>query len=372
MNKKIKICFFSPASYPFFNNDNKSIHGGAEFQIFLLARYISKNPLFKVTFIVGDYGQKEKENFENIHLLKTFKLSVKESFISKVINAFRLFFIYNKIKPDILITTSANSITGLTAFYKSLYKKKLIYRTASDIDVNKQWIKTHIITGKLFQYGMENADIVTVQSKKQQVWAQKYHHIKAVLLKNAFPVKPFQNQEKKFILWVSRFAPMKNPELFLNLAQEIPKEKFVMICPYNPTDYKKWKILKNKIQNIPNLTFIEKVPFSEIQDYFNQSKLFVNTSDFEGFPNTFLQAAQGKTPIISLNVNPDNFIDEYNCGIFCHNDFKQLVEQTKKLLQNPDKIDLKGKNAYRYLKENHDINKIGKQLENIIYQTVSV
>ena len=366
MSKTIKICFFSPASYPFFNPENKNIHGGAEFQMFLLAGYLAKNSLFKITFIVGDYGQKEKENFENIHLLKAFNLSIKESFFSKVIKAFRLFFIYKKIKPDILVNTTANSITGLAAFYKNLYKKKLIYRTASDINVNKQWIKSHIITGKFFQYGIENADVVTVQSKKQQIWVQKYHYIKAVLLKNAFPVKPFQNQEKKFVLWVSRFAPMKNPELFLKLAQEIPEEKFVMICPYNPSDYKKWKVLKNKAQNISNLTFIEKVPFAEIQAYFNQAKLFVNTSDYEGFPNTFLQAAQAQTPIISLSVNPDNFIDEYNCGIFCYNDFKQLVEQTKKLLQNPDEINLKGKNAYRYLKENHDINKIGKRFEELI------
>ncbi len=158
--------------------------------------------------------------------------------------------------------------------------------------------------------------------------------------------------------------------MLLELALNLKSEHFTMICPYNKKDKVEWEKLKQKANDIGNITFIEKVPFNEIQDYFNKAKLFVNTSDYEGFPNTFLQSAQAKTPIVSLNVNPDNFITEKECGIFADGDFNKMVEETKKLLQNEFKLENKGENCLNYLKKNHDITIVVKQLEQIINKTI--
>ncbi len=167
-------------------------------------------------------------------------------------------------------------------------------------------------------------------------------------------------------MWVGRYAGLKKPEIFIDLAGKIKTEKFIMICPYKKEDFERWKKLKAEAEKISNLIFMEKIPFNKIQDYFYAAKLFVNTSDFEGFPNTFLQAAQAKTPIISLNVNPDNFISEYNCGIFCENNFEKMFQNTKELLQNKEELKIKGENIFNYLKQNHDIKVINKHLEKII------
>ncbi|MCF6240448.1 MAG: glycosyltransferase family 4 protein [Bacteroidales bacterium] len=371
INKKIHICFFSPASYPFFYSDSQAIHGGAEFQMYLLATELAKNKNFSISFILGNYGQKNRYCYKkNIQLIKGFKLTTHENLWSKFIKALRLFFLYYKIKPDVIITTNAGSVVGLTAFYTKLSGKKYIYRSSSSIDVDGSWINSHKLMGKIYSWGLKNTSLVLSQNAEHCHLLIKNHSIKTNILKNGFVIETTHAQNKKYILWVSRYVEMKNPHLFLQLAKQIPNEKFVMICPYNPSDYKKWKELKNEADKILNLTFIEKVDFRKIQTYFNQAKIFVNTSDYEGFPNTFLQAAQGLTPIVSLNVNPDNFINEYQCGIFCNNGFSKLIEETKKILQDSDKIKQMGKNAYRYLKENHDINIIGKQMEEIIYNLV--
>ena len=185
-------------------------------------------------------------------------------------------------------------------------------------------------------------------------------------IKNIFSVKNYTNTGKEFILWVSRYNKIKRPELFLQLSKYFPDKQFVMICPYIFPDKEKWELIQKEANEIPNLHFIEKVSFNKIQDYFNKAALFVNTSDYEGFPNTFLQAAQGKTPIISLNVNPDNFITEYNCGIFAEGKFEKLLSETEKLLQNETGLKTKGENIFNYLKENHNIKIIGKQLKQMI------
>ena len=258
-------------------------------------------------------------------------------------------------------------MVGIAAFYAKLFGKKHLHRTAHLIDVNSSWIENNGIAGKIYKYGLLNANKIVTQNKEHKELLLQNHAINADILKNAFEIKNNQPHEKKNILWVGRFESWKNPVFFLNLAKTVSTHNFTMICPANENNKQEWKAFQKKTLRIPNLTFIEQVPFSEIQSYFNEAQIFINTSDFEGFPNTFLQAAQAKTPIISLNVNPDNFLNEYNCGIFCNNDFDSMVEQTKKLLNNKQELQLKGENCYRYLKKNHDINVIGKQLEEIIF-----
>ena len=139
-----------------------------------------------------------------------------------------------------------------------------------------------------------------------------------------------------------------------------------MICPYVKSDFTDWTNLKLKATEIKNLTFIEKIPFFEIQSYFNDTEIFVNTSISEGFPNIFLQAALAKMPIISLNVNPDNFITKYNCGYYCENNFEKLLLHCKLLIYDKNLIIEKGENALKFLKENHDIKKTSVEFKSII------
>ena len=370
MAKKVKICFFSPASYPYFVPENSVVHGGAEFQMFLLAEILAKNPAFDIYFIIGKSKIKNL-NISHIKLVRGLQFEKKELFLKKIYKIFCLLKIYIKIGPDIIINTTANAVVGISAFYKLMFNKKLIFRTASEKDVNKTWSKQNGFLGKIYEFGIEKADYVVTQSVEHlNILKENYNIKSASVLKNGFKVEPVADVGKEYFLWVSRYVDMKRPELFVDLAKQFPSEKFVMICPYNPKDYKKWRKLKQKAEKLPNLTFIEKVPFHKIQKYFDSAKAFVNTSDYEGFPNTFLQAAQGKTPIVSLNVNPDNFLNEYNCGIFCKNNFDFLIENIRKLIENPTEIKVMGENAYRYLKKNHDIQITGKQLEKIIYKLV--
>ncbi|NJO88110.1 MAG: glycosyltransferase [Chloroflexia bacterium] len=149
---------------------------------------------------------------------------------------------------------------------------------------------------------------------------------------------------KNCILWVSRFQGWKQPDLFIELAEKIPDERFWMICPPpKGKEIENWEKLKSRAILLPNLQFIDYVPFSQIQDYFNKAFVLVNTSRAEGFPNTFLQAAQGRAAIVSLAVNPGDFISKYDCGVFCENDFDLLVKNLAGLVKNKKLLQKKGK-----------------------------
>ncbi len=363
--KPIKICFFSPAIYPLFAK-TEDIHGGAELQTYFLAKGLSKNNQFSISVITGNYKQKKKQNIDNILIIRSFKMRMNDNILLKFIKSLNYFAQLLFLNPDTIFTTAAHATVGITGFYAKLFNKKHLHRTAHSDDVDLTWIEKNGIAGKFYKYGLENAHQLITQTKEHQLLLKKHHKKEAIIFRNIFDVKNIDVKKDGYILWVSRFANWKRPQLFLNLAKKIASNQFVMICPTFNYNNKDWLEFRQKARLIKNLKFIDQVPFSQIQSYFNKANIFINTSETEGFPNTFLQAAAGKTPIISLNINPDNFIQNYNCGYFANDNFETLLQHTKQLINAKTEQKEKGKNAFLYLSNHHNKKQLNQQFKTII------
>jgi glycosyltransferase involved in cell wall biosynthesis len=77
----------------------------------------------------------------------------------------------------------------------------------------------------------------------------------------------------------------------------------------------------------------------------------------EGFPNTYIQACKCATPILSLAVNPDNFLSKFKCGL-CADGRMTEFEEDFNILLEPETNRRFGQNSRRYAEETHDIKKI--------------
>ena len=73
-NKSISVCFTIYRAYPIFNSDVKAVFGGGEVDLYLLATELAKDERFKVSFVVGDYGQPETEVIEGVTLYKSLEI----------------------------------------------------------------------------------------------------------------------------------------------------------------------------------------------------------------------------------------------------------------------------------------------------------
>ena len=345
---KIKICFISPKAYPLFNTKIKSTFGGAEVQLSLLAKEYSQNNLLNVHFMVSDYGQTKKEVWGNVIVWKTFGKRI----FTKIFNFFRIFHIIN---ADVYIQRSV-PFSFLIALYCYLWRKKYIFMLSNDGEadgIHFQYIK---FFGKMIaKLKFKLAFLVVTQNEYQNSSLQNIKKVNKIFLRSGYSIEKNLNNKKKEILWVGRSSEEKQPEIFLKLAKKFKKESFIMICPpatYSPELSQKLEIKSRKIKN---LKFIFFVSFDKINKYFQKAKIFINTSTKEGYPNTFVQAMKNKTPILSLNIDPDNIFSKHNTGICCENKINKMEKNLKKLLQNEKYFKYLSKNAFLYAKKNHNI-----------------
>jgi len=360
--KPIRVCFVSPKAYPLFNPEVEGVIGGAEVDLYLLATELAKDENFHVTCITADYDQMPEEKIENVTIIKS--LNFKQNPITGAVKIYKAM---KKANADIYIIKTASPGVPLAAVFCKLHKKVFIYRTAHQRECDGTYVKKHFFLGIAFAKSLRFAKIIFAQNEDDSKKLKATLGLNSTVIPNGHRIPDLTEANKKTILWVGRSAQAKRPELFLELAKRIDAP-FTMICQ-RATGDNNYQELVEKANQTENLTFIEQVQFAQIDSYFRDAKVLVNTSDSEGFPNTFIQAAKAATAILSLNVNPDDFLEKHNCGIACNGDIDQLDDSLKLMLKG-DNFNRFGSDGRDYAGQTHDITKIIKIYKSIFENEV--
>jgi len=362
-SKPLHVCYIAPKTYPIFNPAVGDYFGGANVDLYYLSTEMAKDEHFKSSFIVADYGQIDGEVIEDVKLFKA--LDFGKGALSGLVRTWNAL---KRADADIYMMKCASAGVTLVTLFCKLHKRKFIYRLASTLESNGTYIKQNPVVGRLFAWSLRRATMVFAQNAIDAENLKRTMGIEAKVIPNGHRLSPMQEQKRDTILWVGRDVPIKNPERFLGLAKALPNEHFIIVCQ-TPNNDRHYENLIAQAGQIPNLQFIRHVPFNQIAAYFQRAKVLVNTSDAEGFPNTFIQASKAGTAILSFNVNPDDFLNKFDCGINCDGDFAKMVDSLKYLLTNEEYIRL-GKNGRRYVEELHDITKIADQYKRLFQNLV--
>jgi len=346
-----KVCFIAPKAYPLFNPDVKKVFGGAEVDLYFLATELAKDENFAVSFIVADRVIKSV-NFNKNPIAGT----------AKVWQAM------HAADSHIYFQEAVSWGTFLVALFCSSHKRTFVYRTGNQGESDGTFLKGQRLLKKAFSWSLHKAGAVIVQNEIDKENMYNSIGIDSIVIPNGQPLLESDRKKRDTVLWVGRSTHLKRPELFIKLAKNFPDETFTMICQ-EATGDRNYKSLLAEAEEVDNLQFMKAVPFARVNSYFQQAKVFVNTSDSEGFPNTFIQACNCATPILSLNVNPDDFINRHNCGISCNADWQRMVDSLRDMLQEDRHLEM-GANAKKYVRERHDLKKIIKQYKELFKELV--
>jgi glycosyltransferase involved in cell wall biosynthesis len=91
-----------------------------------------------------------------------------------------------------------------------------------------------------------------------------------------------------------------------------------------------YRSIRNAAGAIANLTCTGAVPYDEVGTLFSRARLFLNTSQIEGFPNTFLQAWVRGVPVVAF-FDPDGLIRQRQLG-HTATDLEDMVAAIRRLL----------------------------------------
>lgn len=373
--RPIRLCFVMPGAYQLFHSVKCMEHGGAELNLYFLSKMFALDERYEVSFIVEDQRQKHIEYYENVRVVRLTGLrwgehkpdgKLKKLWLKLVIEFSTAYeMLFNRY--DCVLVTTGSLILSRMVFWGQIYgKKRVVFRFANDYDVDPHHFESvgeSKWKDRIYWWGLKKAKALIFQTKQQKSMYEKLEQQSGVIIKNGFYVKkPLGQIKKRWILWVSRASEVKRPELFLELARQLPNEQFMMIMPgINEISTR----IQEEVVNMSNVSFQHYVPFDEIQTYFDEAKLFVNTSVFEGFPNTFIQCGMGQTPVLSFCIDPDQIIQKYQLGYVCDDSVEKAVAFIQNLKSS--EIQLYGKNIRKYTLEEHDIEKIFRQYEKLFH-----
>jgi len=367
----LKVCFFSPTAYAYFFPDEFTWAGGAEMQQILVARYMVSRGI-DVSFIVGDYGQDKIEVIEGIRIIKSFKPFVGNRKLRFIPDMYRIFNAMKIADADIYNQRSTSFYTGQLSIFASILRKKFTFSIGSDYNCFKNcggYLPKVMCT--LYKYGIKKADAVIAQTISQQKLMMKNFSINPVLIRNGIyipeDIKPIKYKDSKHnrlkFLWVGSIRKWKRPELYIDLARQVPDSEFVMIGGLGD-DTQLYEKVKEETAQVHNINYIGFVPPDKIGEYYRTAYAYINTSSLEGFPNTYLQSWLYGVPTLTIQIDPDNIIKENGIGIVSGS-FENLISDVKRLIQNPLGRDKMSDKAFTYVRENHRIESVAEKYINL-------
>jgi len=351
-----RVCFISPNAFPLLDSSVAGgCSGGAEAQFVTMAKELVKMGL-EVHFIVGDYGQAEQVTFEGINVHRAsfrYMGGSKKYLIPDWIILYRLL---KKIQADFHFIKVPRHLLLLLGIYCKFNHAKLIFVGQKDNDLDEQLVRSldGPIGWFLYRKGINLVRAIVAQTEVQKKGFKALFNKESIVVRNVLTLEDEDVQEKDdYILWVGNSSTDKQGELVPEIARRLPEINFKMIMSISPSQ-KDDTFVSEQAKTLENFDYIGSVPFSEISRYYKRSRVFISTSKCEGFPNTFLQSWQYKTPVVSLLVDPDGVIEKHQLG-FLSGDMDTMVNNIKTIYNDADLLDKLSKNSYRYAYDYHSL-----------------
>lgn len=283
-------------------------------------------------------------------------------------DAIRLYRALRKLRPDVVYQQVGCAHTGIAAYYARRHGASMMWRVSSDRSLMPgriPWWKIHQRIERAFlEYGIRKAHIISTQTKWQQArLAEHYGRRDAEVIRNFHPMlpRPKGNTPRRTVVWIANLKPLKNPHAFVRLAASFGSGadargadvRFVMIGAAMLND--QWtKELLSAVDSVPNLEYRGARSQEEVNEALREARVLVNTSDYEGFSNTFIQAWMLEVPVVSLHVNPDGLLSEHGLGFVARTE-AQLQRDVQRLIEDDRLAADIGGRCRDYALRNHSI-----------------
>jgi len=291
---------------------------GEPVQQTLLARALARRG-YDVSMVVARLGQPEGAVYDGVRTLSAFHpdegipvLRFVHPRWTGVMAALR------KAEADVYYTSCASIGAEQIVRAARATGGTAVFRAASDSDCDPSKLLIRLWRDrKIYEHGLSRVDHVLVQSECQQRLMQRNYgrdsRVAGMLVDPGGPPAAFLDRTRH-ALWVSNIRQVKRPDLALDVARLLPELGFQMAGGPVGGSEAMYDEVRAAAQGLPNMEFSGTVPYQQVSQVFANARVFVNTSDVEGFPNSYLQAWTNGVPVVAF-FDPDGVIAREGLGV---------------------------------------------------------
>ena len=349
-----RICFVSMEVYPNLKPGAAEEAGGAGFQLLELARGLQKRD-YPVSFVVGDYGQPFREDIEGFALYRANRVAYDRSVVRGLANLGRLFKAMRAARADHYVLRSTRFLSFFVMVYARLLRARYTFMAASRPHCLRGELESLSgIIQRLYEWSLKGAHRITVQSIEQQILMKENFGIDAVVVPNGIEVPSFDGArlEAPFdFSWIASFKIAKRADNLIEIVRLLPNRRFLVVGGPGP-DRGYSRNLTDTLETLPNVTYEGFVTPDKVGDCYARSRIFLNTSDWEGFPNGYLYAWTRGIPACSLRIDPDGAVTRGELGIV-EADPEKLARELDRLLEEPERYAAMARRCHNHVREHH-------------------
>ena len=347
----MKFLFHSSFAHLALDPAETRVSGGAELQVALLARELAQRG-HDVTLVCGDHGQPDHRILQGVRcrLGGRFQTGGLADTLTALPKSLR---VIADERPDFSFIYGWTTWLFFLLWSRRRRHTRIGFTCMLDTEVNGVFRKENPVRGALFEYGIRHADVRYAITDYEVECFGKMGLDCTLYRPLVMPRTTPRCTEKDIdFLWIARCQPIKRPHAFLDLAAALPEARCVMIAPNENAEL--WAAVEQRAKTLANVEFRERVPYHEVQTFYDRAQVFVNTSTWEGFANSFIQAGQGEAAILSLAVNTDGLLTRFNAGVCADDDPHRFIEAARGLFRDAALRREKQLGAARFVAEWHD------------------
>lgn len=347
------VAIWAPLAGPLYGVSG-GVAGGAETQSVYLARSLAERGLRVRHLVVAEGGAANAGGVEVQPIPTDYArggLARRRSIVAALRAA----------DARVYVQRSAGDATGIVAAYARCAGRRFVFSSSSESDFTRDLLALHRSGTSLdewptrLQYlvGLRLAHRVVVQTETQRNLALHERGVRADVIASFCEPAPVQDRPREAFLWIGGISGVKDPLAFVELARRVPEARFVMVASSRGRE---WAELERDVlaqaQAVSNLELRSAAPREQILDLYSVAVAVVNTSWFEGFPNTFLEGWARGVPALSLRVDPDGVIERNGLGVVCAGSIECLAKGARSMWARRDAVDPEA--TRRYVRRVHD------------------
>jgi len=365
------VCFVCPYIEPYLDPGSGTHVGGAERQQYLLANRLREKG-WEASFLSFEGGGRSRERIDGFDCWKTLPRTNDVRNAPRVV--LRLLRTIRRVDADVFYVRGNPPLCVLASYCCRLLGEPLVYVVANDSNVEFDRLADHHglferpLARRAYRDAVRRADRVVAQTDHQRAQLEAAFGVEPTVIPNGYTLPDAAElapaDDREYVLWVGSLDPdQKRPGKLLALADRLPEVSFRMIGSTGDQAYEEH--IADRAGTLPNVRFEGFVPPDEIDRHYREAVALVNTSAYEGFPNTFLEAWRFGVPVVSLEPVLDGTLEAAGIGIHAGS-MDGLEREVSDLWRDRDGAARLGSAGRRHLGENYALDTVASAYEAVL------